>query len=591
MSGSTTSMTMAWHMQPAGMKRISMPVRSLQPFRVPVRGKWFTQLAHWNAQQRPSRQLGISEWFNQVTKGRFRTSASATSEQEKPDAGLVNELQTRLMHAVREEDFGTAAKLRKKLDELGMPVPRPWSELIGNAPWLADRAETLEFLWPTPVQELGVQGILQRREDTAIISETGSGKTLAYLLPILSELDPNRNPVTQVVVIVPSRELGVQVVMLAYRLLGGSVNKGIPGNKDNMFNFKGPRGLRPYGIFDDETAINAALFGRVDGCHIVVGTPRQIQLASPALNISQLRAIVVDEADAMLANEKDVAALDRIFAPLRETKKKEGVQGSKKSRPITVFVGATLVESSVKDCVARKWLREPIFFANPSGGPAVLPKHVQHRMVSSPGWRRLATLARLIRSDLLSRGPDAAPGRTVVFVPTDEDATEVAPKLRGALWGEHMVVVLKPGSEDAQYYLESFRDNKASMLVATQASERGLDLPDVAHVYCLGMPPNAASYIHRAGRAGRIGNEENCTVTTIVNPDQMTPLKMLLASLGVPGEIREDPEDIEASFAAEPIELNQTEESSMRSRLEDMFYLLNTKGEDGDANTSTGRDI
>merc|ERR1712176_1398931 len=108
-----------------------------------------------------------------------------------------------------------------------------------------------DFVWPTRVQELGIQGILQRHQDTAIVSETGSGKTLAYLLPVLAELDPAEIPATQVVIVVPSRELGVQVVMLAYRLLGGSVNKGTPGNRANMFRYSGPRGLHPYGVFDE----------------------------------------------------------------------------------------------------------------------------------------------------------------------------------------------------------------------------------------------------------------------------------------------------------------------------------------------------
>eukprot|EP00747_Dinoflagellata_sp_TGD_P080682 gnl/TRDRNA2_/TRDRNA2_161000_c0_seq2.p1 gnl/TRDRNA2_/TRDRNA2_161000_c0~~gnl/TRDRNA2_/TRDRNA2_161000_c0_seq2.p1 ORF type:complete len:646 (-),score=94.67 gnl/TRDRNA2_/TRDRNA2_161000_c0_seq2:184-1914(-) len=572
-------------MDPELMIALPQPARSQHSSKL-VRSWQSTQLARAQQLMHSARK---GQGDRMCGRGRPLAKAGASSslgQQPQSDkTWLMNQLETQLIQAVSEEDFAKAKSLRQQLDDLGIPSPRPWSELLNSSEWLADRTTQLGYLWPTRVQELGIQGILQRREDTAIVSETGSGKTLAYLLPLLGELDQTADPATQVVVVVPSRSLGVQVVMLAYQLMGGSINKGIPGNKGNMFRYNGPRFLRPYGIFDDMTAVAASLFGRVDGCHLIVGTPQQLQLAAPALNVDKLRAIIIDEADALLASEDDAAALDKFLAPL-----KEGTNTTESRRPLVAVSGATLVRSGVDECISRGWLREPVFFASPTGGPARMPSHVVHRVVATPEWRRLVALVRLIRKDILERGADESVGRTVVFVPTDEEAAEIAPKLRAALWQDHMIVVLKPSSDDAQYYIESFRDNKASLLIATTDTERGLDLPNVAHVYSLGMPRNAASYVHRAGRAGRIGNEENCSVTTLVNPEEMEPLCDLLNGLGIAGVVQPEPDDVPAVRSQrvesedEDKQKDAGEEDSaelQRDLLEDTYQLLDLENNTG----------
>lgn len=77
----------------------------------------------------------------------------------------------------------------------------------------------------------------------------------------------------QLVIVVPHRELGVQICMLAYRLFGGSVNAGIPGESANMFTYTGPRGIRVRGCLDKEEVLRAKNAAYLNGCHVVVGTP------------------------------------------------------------------------------------------------------------------------------------------------------------------------------------------------------------------------------------------------------------------------------------------------------------------------------
>lgn len=587
---------MAQHfVQPGRVQPFLQPPvwQSLQP----AMGQQSVESAQWRGRRAmPPRWQGI--------RAIAKDASSASARQQEDEAGFQNQLLTQLMHAVNAEDYETASIVRKKLDNLNISVPKMWADLLDLEHfWLADRTEQLGFSWPTQCQELGVQGILQRREDTAIISETGSGKTLAYLVPLLAQVDPKQSPAPQVVVVVPSRALGIQVVMLTYRLMGGSFGNRKPGSKDNMFRYRGPRGLNTFGVFDDETAVKVSLYGKIDGCHIVVGTPRQLRLASTAIEKNKLRAIVVDEADAMLADPEDAAALDSLLTDFdigKTAEKKEedkkyyeiefgssldaafAKKANERTRPIIVMVGATLVKNTMDDCLSRGWLQEPVFFANPSGGPAVMPSHVEHRVVSTPQSRCLLTLVRLIRSDILERGNVTNPGRTILFLPTNELAREVAPKLRNSLWGEHTVNILNPESGDAQYYLEQFRDKKSSLLIATNSTERGIDLPDIAHVYILGMPPSRASYVHRSGRAGRIGNMEDSDVTTVVNPEDLDPMRNLLEDLGVSWTVRPEPDDVQVARAGNETTVgNQTNMEPEKARLEDVFNLLNYEGEDG----------
>jgi hypothetical protein len=167
----------------------------------------------------------------------------------------LNQLQTALNTAISAEDWALAAKLRDLLRLLGGAEGQGGAKLaadwqgLGILPWLAERAENLGFSFPTEVQKRAAPVILDE-DDCIIQSETGSGKTLSFLLPALSKLSyppdayPDDLKGPQLLVVVPTRELGVQCVMLIYRLFGGSVNQGVPGQGGNMFEYEGPRGLK-----------------------------------------------------------------------------------------------------------------------------------------------------------------------------------------------------------------------------------------------------------------------------------------------------------------------------------------------------------
>lgn len=128
---------------------------------------------------------------------------------------------------------------------------------------------------------------------------------------------------------------------------------------------------------------------------------------------------------------------------------------------------------------------------------------------------------------------DAAPARVIVFAPSEEAARAAAEPLRAALWSQHTLSVLLPSGAEPVKALTAFRDRHASLLLATPAASRGLDLPGVSHVFCLGAAPDAREYLHRAGRAGRLGSTTGGIVTSIVAPGELAALQAQAAELGV----------------------------------------------------------
>jgi superfamily II DNA/RNA helicase len=168
-----------------------------------------------------------------------------------------NALQTRLIRAIEAEDYSEAAKARDALREASesegrggeneassssSPLLPAWRDLpldsdgksrTKTPEWLAQRAEQLGYLYPTDIQRRASAALSTPGGDAVVVAQTGSGKTLAFLMPLLSRLDygrvegrdstsPSSGLPPQLVVVVPTRDLGVQTALLIYRLLGGS---------------------------------------------------------------------------------------------------------------------------------------------------------------------------------------------------------------------------------------------------------------------------------------------------------------------------------------------------------------------------------
>eukprot|EP00879_Flechtneria_rotunda_P009327 GHRR01009765.1.p2 GENE.GHRR01009765.1~~GHRR01009765.1.p2 ORF type:complete len:354 (-),score=156.76 GHRR01009765.1:1631-2581(-) len=256
-------------------------------------------------------------------------------------------------------------------------------------------------------------------------------------------------------------------------------------------------------------------------------------------------------------------------------------------KPQVVLVGATVSSEDIKLALDRGWISEPVVVR--VGAAGQVPAGLKHKAIVVSGVeRRLGGLVIGLRQDLADAleaadaaavGADdsasattgsavqpaaansssseaasnvsssdagshggsvpgtkaAAPVRVIIFAPSELEAKAAAEPLRSALWGDHMLSVLLPstGAEPIKA-LHAFRDRVASLLLATPSAARGLDLPAVSHVNSLGLPQDATEYVHRAGRAGRIGSTEGGEVCTIITREELPKLQqMVVDGLGL----------------------------------------------------------
>ncbi|CAL5219427.1 g1256 [Coccomyxa viridis] len=480
----------------------------------------------------------------------------------------TNRLTTALNIATAAEDYKLAAHIRDRLAELtgsDSEVTADWTKL-GIPEWLAERAERIGYRFPTDVQKRASR-VLNSKSDAIIQSATGSGKTLSFVMPLLGsalryppEANPAEFPGPQLMIVVPTKELGVQTVMLIYKLLGGSVNSGVPGDPTNMFGYTGPRGIKVKGVLDKEEVLRAKHNGHLFATHVVVGTPEclaELSVQPSAFPLSScLRAIAVDEVDGYSQEQNE--SLDFI---LSEACSREGLD-----KPQLVLAGATLPKAAqLQGYVQKGYLRDAVTLR--VGELGKVPAGLQHRYIVADQARKLLVMCRQLRLDLRQQGQDVAPARVIVFCADEDAAKRAAMPLRSGLWGEHTVSVLLPHGEEPIQALHAFRDNKASFLIATPQAARGLDMPAVSHVYNLDLPEDAVTYLHRAGRAGRIGSPVKGLVTTMVTPEQVDRLQEIAGELELSiTEQSEPPLDIEIDLEGDM--------DTAKKGLDDLYNLL-----------------
>lgn len=204
--------------------------------------------------------------------------------------------------------------------------------------------------------------------------------------------------------------------------------------------------------------------------------------------------------------------------------------------------------------------------------------------------------------------------QAIVFTRDAKDAAEIADPLRSALWNEHSISLMVPpgtplpslnpidpeakagtqaelagsspfSATDPISALLSFRDMRTTLLLCTGEAARGLDLPSVSHVYSLSCPEDSSSYLHRAGRAGRIGSTRGGVITTLVTSEEVPLLAEIMVDLGLDPTEQQDANsgspllDIVGEEAMEVFEQEggsekDTTVDKLKKGLEDIFNLL-----------------
>lgn len=473
-----------------------------------------------------------------------------------------NILTTVLNKAIFSEDYALAAKASTKLKALqGLEDPREqlldWRSL-GMANWIASRAEDLGFRYPTAIQRRAALAMMNVN-DIVISSQTGSGKTLAYLMPTIDGMNFVGRGMLQLLVIVPTRELVVQNAMLIWRILGGNVSRQMPGDTANIFRYIGPRGVKVKGVFDHEKHVmNPDPDTTI--AEIVVGTPEELRdlKLQGDLEVDLAQFIVADEADVLF--EKHPEAMDILLKP-------SPYEPVMEDRCICLS-GVAIGEEIVNRCVGKGLMKEPIMIT--TGGGRRVPPGITHRMlVVKDRSRKLIALTRQLRKDLEEAGEDAPPPRTFIFVPNSAAAKTTAGPVRKALWGDHKLLMLLPEGTEALRTVQDFKNNKASILVCTSESERGLDMPNIQYIYSLDAP-STSSYLHRAGRCGRLGATTPGVVTSVVSEDEVKSLKQAYVDLEINDFIK---------LEELPAREYETEEETQQALLDDLFFLMDTNAD------------
>ncbi|WP_110180985.1 DEAD/DEAH box helicase [Nocardioides solisilvae] len=314
---------------------------------------------------------------------------------------------------------------------------------------------------PSPIQAATIPPLLEGR-DVVGLAQTGTGKTAAFALPILSNLDPAQKT-PQALVLAPTRELALQVSEAFERYAAHQ-------KKIRVLPVYGGQG---YGV---------QLSALRRGVHVVVGTPGRIMdhLEKGTLDLSELRFLVLDEADEMLKMgfAEDV---ETILADTPATKQ--------------VALFSATMPAQIRR-ISKKHLDDPVEVTVKNKTTTSANITQRYLMVSYP--QKVDALTRILEVENFEG--------MIVFVRTKQVTEVLAEKLRARGFSAQAINgdVSQPVRERT---INQLRDAKLDILVATDVAARGLDVERISHVVNFDIPTDTESYVHRIGRTGRAGRK------------------------------------------------------------------------------------
>ena len=371
------------------------------------------------------------------TKGKKakKTKASASPADGEPDAGDATD------------------------GDLDAADDRPTFSDLGLAEPLQRAVAAMGFTHPTQIQAQAIPELLEADTDLVGLAQTGTGKTAAFGLPALHRLHVGTR-VPQVLVLAPTRELCVQIT----------------GELESFAKYMPEVSIvSVYGGADIQRQIRQLR----KGAQVVAATPGRLRdlIRRRAINLEQVRYLVLDEADEML-NMGFKEEIDDILESITDAH--------------TWLFSATMPAEVRR--IAEEYMADPVEVQ--SGERNSANADIAHRFVVTRPRERLDVLRRFLDYD-----PDMY---GLCFVRTRMDAKETADKLiqfgynADALHGD-----LSQAQRDN--VMARFRNRRLQVLVATDVAARGIDVTGITHVFHLNLPDDLSFYTHRAGRTGRAG--------------------------------------------------------------------------------------
>lgn len=325
--------------------------------------------------------------------------------------------------------------------------------------------EEAGFEQPTPIQEQAFS-VIRSGKDMVGIAQTGTGKTLAYLIPLLMKLHYAQGVYPRALVVVPTRELVVQVCE----------------SVELLTEFMDIRCVGIYGGTNIRTQ-QATVFEGVD---LLVATPGRFMdiYMNGIIRTSQIKTVVVDEADRLM----DLGFMPQLRSILEVIPEKHQ----------TLLFSATF--SATIDEMAKEFLApDPVRVETASHATPV--EFVSQLRYDVPN---IATKINLLKVLLADKEEFR---RVMIFTETKKNADRIVEKLADSWKGELSVLHSNKAQNSRLNALRAFKEGNTRIMVSSDVAARGIDVQEVSHVINFDIPSIPEEYVHRIGRTARAGKE------------------------------------------------------------------------------------
>lgn len=325
--------------------------------------------------------------------------------------------------------------------------------------------EEAGFEHPTPIQEQAFP-VIRSGKDVIGIAQTGTGKTLAYLIPILMKLHYAQGNYPRALVIVPTRELVVQVCE-SVELLTEFMD------------------IRCVGIYGG-TNIRTQQARVLEGADLLVATPGRFMdiYMNGIIRTGQIKTIVVDEADRLM----DLGFMPQLRSILEVIPEKHQ----------TLLFSATF-SSAVNELTKEFLMPDPVRVETVAQATPV--EFVTQLRYDVPNGMTKINLLKLLLSDKEEYR------RVMIFTETKKNADRIV-EILGEHWkGELSVIHSNKAQNSRLNALRAFKEGRTRIMVSSDVAARGIDVQEVSHVINFDIPSIPEEYIHRIGRTARAGKE------------------------------------------------------------------------------------
>lgn len=388
--------------------------------------------------------------------------------------------------------------------------------------------DEIGFHEPTPIQAKAIP-IINSGENVVGVAQTGTGKTAAYLLPLFTKLIKPEGKDPRLVILVPTRELSIQV---------GEDIEELTTYSDLRF---------------------ASVFGGIGwtkhaeliepGIDILVATPGRIWdlYRAGALSLKKVRYLVIDEADRML-DMGFIPQIRQLFEIIP-------------SRRQNLLFSATFPENVEK--MAGEFLDH--FEKVEVARSATTVQQVTQVVYHVPNYRTKLRLIQYLLQD------EEKFNRVIIFVKTKVHAEEVFRVIKRKAEGEKRILHSNKGQNTRINTIQAFKKGEVRILISTDVSARGLDASLVSHVINFDLPPSYEDYVHRIGRTARAGNKGDAV--TLIDSSEEWHLKKIEQLIRMKIPVLPIPEEvpiIETDFNEQQ---DQLREIDRQRKIDDPTFL------------------